>query len=167
MTMRKRLRPIGKVVEVVGLEGDIKVFPLVLDFESLAGGGGLYVGSKRSSAKDIDVTPVAKTGNLFRYRVQGVSSQEESRNLVGQFIFVSLEAGQFLPEEILGFRVLSTEGEGIGELVDVLHLPASDVYVIDCEGREVLIPAVDEIVRKIDVDAGEIIIFPMEGLIET
>ncbi|MFQ6616236.1 MAG: ribosome maturation factor RimM [Fidelibacterota bacterium] len=164
--MTRRLRIIGKVVGAVGLKGDIRVHPTVFDFETVIRAGSVYVGYESSAARDIEVTPVSRKGNTFRYRVQGVSSREVSEALVGQFFFAPLKPGEFLPEEIIGFDVVSTEGNLIGDLVDVLHMPAGDVYVIDRAGREVLIPAVGEIVKKVNREQEEVTIFPMEGLLD-
>lgn len=163
--MTRRLRIIGKVVGVVGLKGDIRVHPKVFDFETAVQAGPVYVGAERDTARDIQVNAVSKKGNTVRYRVTGVKDRTGSEELIGQFIFAPLKSDQYLPEEIVGFDVLSTDGEFVGELVEVLHLPAGDVYAIDCAGKEVLIPAVSEVVKKVDRTEQEVIIFPMEGLL--
>lgn len=164
--MTRRLRIIGKVVGTVGLKGDIRVHPTVFDFETAVQAGPVYVGPERDTARDVQVTAVSKKGNTVRYRVRGVTDRNASEAMVGQFIFAPLKSGQYLPEEIIGFGVVSTDGENVGDVVDVLHLPAGDVYVIDCAGREILIPAVTEIVKKVDRAKQEVTIYAMEGLLD-
>ncbi len=57
-------------------------------------------------------------------------------------------------------------GEIIGELSDMMSLPANDVYVINRGKKEILIPVVPEIVRGVDAKMGVITISPMDGLID-
>ena len=67
--------------------------------------------------------------------------------------------------DLLGATVVADNGEIVGELTDMMNLPASDVYVIDRGGKEVLIPVVPEIVRAVDVQMGIVTITPMDGLL--
>ena len=57
-------------------------------------------------------------------------------------------------------------GEIIGELVDMMSLPANDAYVIERGKKEVLIPVIPEIVRSVDVKMGLVTITPMDGLLD-
>lgn len=150
----------------MGLKGDIRVHPTVFDFETAVRTGPVYLGLERSTATGVQVTPVSKKGKTIRTRVEGVMSREASEALVGQFIFAPLRGGEYLEEEVAGFTVVSTRGEVIGELMEILHLPAGDVYVIDCGDREVLIPAVGEIVKGVNRSREEITIYAMEGLLD-
>ena len=68
--------------------------------------------------------------------------------------------------ELIGLEVITTEGESIGFIEDVYDLPANDVYVVKEKAREILIPAVKEIVKKVDIEKREIVIEPIEGLLE-
>ncbi len=79
--------------------------------------------------------------------------------------FTEINPSEIYPDDIIGMDVVTVDHVFIGELMDVLHTSAHDVYVIDCNGKEVLIPAVTEFVNEIDFDEDRIIISPIEGLL--
>jgi 16S rRNA processing protein RimM len=62
--------------------------------------------------------------------------------------------------------VVTTEGERIGVVEDILQMPANDVWVVrpDGGGRDILIPYIDDVVLRVDPDAGRVTIRWMEGL---
>ena len=67
---------------------------------------------------------------------------------------------------IIGKDVYVDNGVIIGELVDMMSLPANDAYVIERGKKEVLIPVIPEIVRSVDVKMGLVTITPMDGLLD-
>ena len=60
--------------------------------------------------------------------------------------------------------VETVSGDLVGHVVEVLSHPANDVYVVDRNGEEVMIPAVREIVT-VDRDAGKLVVHEIEGLL--
>ena len=164
--MAKRLKPAAKVVKAVGLEGDVKVYPLDSRFEHYAQEDFLFIGEHPEAAEDIRLSPVAKSGKLIRYRVIGNASREDAENLVGKLIFAPAGEDEILPEEVVGFLVITTDGQPVGILSDIMPMPGQDVYAIDSGGKEILIPGVPEIIRKIDFNSETVTIFPMEGLLD-
>jgi 16S rRNA processing protein RimM len=63
-------------------------------------------------------------------------------------------------------NVTNEDGEPIGVVKDVLKYPANDVYVIESNGKELLLPAVKEFVKKIDVDAKTMKVKLIDGMLE-
>ncbi len=61
-------------------------------------------------------------------------------------------------------KVYTEEGDFVGTLVEVLQTGANDVYVIKGEEREILIPAIKEVVKKVDVDNKVMVVHLLEGL---
>jgi 16S rRNA processing protein RimM len=78
---------------------------------------------------------------------------------------VPLEAGQFYEHQIIGLNVVTTEGEPLGQVVQVLATGANDVYVVQGLRGEVLLPARVEVVRAIDLDAGTMTVALLPGLL--
>jgi 16S rRNA processing protein RimM len=67
-------------------------------------------------------------------------------------------------QDILGIEVRTEEGECLGTLDDVLHMPANDVYVVRGDGGEILLPVIDDVVLAVDVEAGTMVVRLMEGM---
>ena len=83
---------------------------------------------------------------------------------VSRDAFRPLPEGRFYVFQIIGLKVETESGEPVGRVVDVLSLPANDVYVVDREGEEVLLPAAQELMR-VDLNAGRIVVRDIEGLL--
>ena len=152
--MAKRLKPAAKVVKACLL------------YTSDAAADFLLVGEDASAAESLRLSPVAKSGKFIRYSVDGNISREDAEELVGKLIFAPADDDEVLPEDVIGFLVVTAEGEPVGVLTDIMQMPGQDVYAIDSGKKEILIPAVPEIVRQINFDSETITITPMEGLLE-
>ena len=69
--------------------------------------------------------------------------------------------------DLVGLEVVTTAGERLGELVEVLHTGANDVYIVRRPGlRDVLVPAISDVVVEVDLAARRMRIDPLPGLIE-
>jgi 16S rRNA processing protein RimM len=80
---------------------------------------------------------------------------------------VSLDQGEdeFHIAQILGCKAITHDGQEIGEVVDVLALPAQDTLVINHQGREVLVPFVKHHVPELDLVNRKIFLSNLDGLI--
>lgn len=72
----------------------------------------------------------------------------------------------FFVHELIGLRAVTEDGRDLGAVVEVIQTGANDVYVASGEGSEVLIPAIGEVVRRIDVSAGLMVITPLPGMLD-
>mgnify|MGYP001302553682 FL=1 len=77
-----------------------------------------------------------------------------------------LAEGEYLFRDIIGCRVWTTDGRDIGVVQNILRPGANDVWVVRDGQKEYLIPYIDDVVRRIDVTARRIVIYPMPGLLE-
>lgn len=67
-------------------------------------------------------------------------------------------------KEILGLQVITEDGEQLGKIVDVYLLPANDVYVVQRGDEEILLPAIEDVIKKVDLDHGSLTVARIEGL---
>jgi len=77
-----------------------------------------------------------------------------------------LPEGQFYHDQIIGLQVRTTRGEYIGDVVDILTGKSNDNYIVRGARGEILIPAIEDVVQSIDLDAGIVTIEPIEGLLD-
>ncbi|MBA3266303.1 MAG: ribosome maturation factor RimM [Nocardioidaceae bacterium] len=73
---------------------------------------------------------------------------------------------EFYDHQLIGLSAVTDAGELVGEVGEVLHLPAQDLLVVRRNGAEVLIPFVTEIVPTVDIDAGRLVVVPPSGLLD-
>lgn len=80
---------------------------------------------------------------------------------------IQLPPGRFFHDQIIGLRVVTTSGEQVGVIESIMDCPANDIYVCRDGAKEHLIPAVDTIVKEIDLTAGAMKIDPIPGLLDS
>ncbi len=102
-----------------------------------------------------------------------VSKQRVKQNeLRNRYLFVpkeesiKLRPGSYFMDDVIGCEVVTEEQMKIGIVTDLLTLPANDVWVVRNGAKEILIPAVKAIIRKVDVKKKRITIHALEGLLE-
>ena len=71
-----------------------------------------------------------------------------------------------ISRELLGYTVITITHEIIGTLSDVMWLPSNDVYLVKNNFKEYLIPIIPEIIKKVDYSKMQIVIEPIDGLID-
>jgi len=162
---------IGIVRRAHGIRGEVCVEPISEApgrFESLT----RVLLQTHSGLSEVEVEGVRWKGKLALLKIVGIDDRDAAQRLRGARLGVRLSDVMPLPEnsyyifEIVGCKVLGKGERLIGEVVDVLEMPANDVYVVATPKGEVLIPAVKSIVKKVDVENREIVIEEIEGLVD-
>ena len=106
-------------------------------------------------------------------RLEGISDRNTAETLRGMFVHISiddaipLEEGEYYLFQIEGIRVIveDTEQE-LGRLTGVIETGANDVYVVTTpDDREILIPAIPEVIRQVDTITGVMTVHLLEGLV--
>ncbi|MGB9552816.1 MAG: ribosome maturation factor RimM, partial [bacterium] len=131
---------VGKVVKAHGVRGWLKIIPFTQmeRFKEL----------KRVFLKDQArvIEEVKIKGTCVLLKLEGVSTRDQSQELIGASIYVPFEERPSLPEgsyyvdDLKGFKVQTVSGNPIGELIDVWPLPANDVFLVQSpEGKTVMV----------------------------
>ncbi len=106
-------------------------------------------------------------------KFKGYDTMTAARGLVGGLLVISqsdvlpLEEDEFYEYSIVGLDVVTIDGQAVGRVKSLMHTGASDILVVESpDGREQLIPFVDDICTTVDTAAGRITISPPEGLLD-
>ena len=164
-----RYLAIGRVVRAHGLRGEVSVAVLTEFPERFATTKQVYLGN------EFEATPYQLES--FRWHkknvlltLAGVSNRTQAEQLQGQFVQVSVEeavplpAGTYYLYELIGLQVITSTGEQLGVVTEILETGANDVYVVKQNNREILLPAIADVVKTIDLDQGQIIVELIDGL---
>jgi 16S rRNA processing protein RimM len=118
------------------------------------------------------VIGVRTQGQFALLRLQEITDRTTAEQLRGHDIEVPttqalpLPKGQFYWHEVIGLQVIdATTGRQLGTVKDILETGANDVYVVQGQGKEILVPAIKDIVKTIDPQAGRMLIEPLPGLL--
>lgn len=105
-------------------------------------------------------------------KLVGVNSKQEAEVFKGHYInikrkhAVKLPKGHYFICDIVGLRVFDEHNHYIGIITDLLETGANDVYVVKTKDKgDVLIPAIKQVVKKIDLAKGVMVIKPQEGML--
>lgn len=159
---------IGKIMKPRGIRGEAFLLPLTDFPERFEDLDAVRVESPDGAFSSLDVAYVRAYGPRTAIKFQGIDTPEDVGRLRGHFVLVTHDAVHPLPEDafyvfqIEGLPVETASGQSVGQVVEVLSYPANDVYVVDRNGEDVLIPAVREFVR---VDKDKIVVQEIEGLL--
>ncbi|MBQ2627648.1 MAG: ribosome maturation factor RimM [Eubacterium sp.] len=161
---------VGVITSTHGLKGEVKVFPTTDDpgrFRKLKKVTLDLGGEKRQ----LKVRKVSFFKQFVILGFEGLDTIEDVERLRGKDLLVdrkdaiALPEGRYFIADLIGLRVINEQDEEIGILQDVLETGANDVYVaVRPDGRELLLPVIDECVLETDPDAGYVRVHVMPGL---
>jgi 16S rRNA processing protein RimM len=164
---------IGEIRRPHGLRGAVRVAPLTDHPERFATLRRCIVWEPVGDVRDPRrVLQAQARGAAVVLTLEGSASAAEAAALAGRLIAVpESEAlppgpGRFYPWQLEGARVRTEHGREIGRVVRIETTPAHDLWVVQGEGREHLIPAVPAIVVDVDIGAGRVVIRPPDGLLD-
>jgi 16S rRNA processing protein RimM len=162
---------IGRIVRSHGLEGRVKVLSYLESPEVLHGLSGLLVGRSVQEAVLLPLVALKAAGrDSFILQLGGVADRDAAERLRGSSVWMPSEEMRKLPEgeyywrEIIGLQVLTEENEILGRIEAVFPTGGNDVYVCRGGGREILLPAIGDVIRKIDTDRGIMVVRLLKGL---
>jgi 16S rRNA processing protein RimM len=163
---------IGKVRGPFGRIGELKVIPMTDDMQRFS--DLLFVFYKDGSKyKKISIERVRYLNKSVVLKLENYDSRDEIAGFVGQYLYIDRKNAVKIDEscnycsDLTECRVITTNGDEVGTVYDILNAGTCDVYVVRSDKGgidDMLIPAVKEVVKKIDVDRKEIIIEVIEGL---
>jgi 16S rRNA processing protein RimM len=163
---------VGRITRSVGLKGEMSLAMLTDTPERFAKLKKVWVGADERQVVRHTVLSVRVTRSAVVLKLQGIESRSAADERRGQFVFVSEDEtippkkGSFFIHDLVGMNVVTESGEEVGTVQEVMQLPAHDVWVVAAGGKEVLLPAVKEVIRSVDVQRRVVVIRPLEGLLE-
>lgn len=158
---------VGKVTNVHGLMGEVKVQPWADSPEFLCQFKTLYVDG---SHFPMTVQRARVHKNMVIIKFEGPTDVPSALSLRNAILYidrsdVDLPEGAFFLADIYGLEVRdAATGEVLGKIADVLTLPANNVYVVKGGARELMIPAVPQFIAETNVEGGYLRVNLMEGL---
>ncbi len=168
--MVKRYLETGKIVGTHGVKGMVRVQPWSDSGEFLAKFKYFYL--DKDGEIRIKAEAVRPHGNVVLMAIKGVSSIEEAEALRGKVIYidrkdVKLPEGRYFIDDLIGCTVLDADsGDTLGSLTDVSQTGANDVWHITQNGKEYLVPAIDEVIVSVDTENSSVVIRPMKGIFD-
>lgn len=153
-----------------GVRGEV-IMSVMTDFpERLKPGVTLFLGMDRAP---LTIRSLRHHNKGFLVAFEGFDSREQVGHLRNQELFVRADDRPALPDgehylhEILGLQVVTDGGQVLGIVRDWIETGANGVFVVKSEsGKDILLPDIDEVILKIDLEEKQILVHLIEGLVE-
>ena len=166
----EQLLQVGVITSTHGIRGEVKVFPTTDDPERFKKLKNVILETGKEQIS-LEIQGVRFFKNLVIVKFEGIDNINAIEKYKGKALFVPREDAVELGEneyyigDLIGMDVYTQTGK-FGILKDVIETGANEVYVIDSiEHGEVLVPAIKQCIRSVDVEAGKMEIFLLKGLI--
>lgn len=165
---------IGTIVGAHGVKGTFRIHPLTDYPERFFEMKKLYIEKPGKPSRELEISKISGHEGKGQILVSavGITDRDRAADLSGYLITVAPEERVELPEgeywidSLIGMSVIDAESEEhLGKIEDVLSTGSSDLYQVRTPGGEMkIIPAIADVVREIDTDAGVMRVFLLEGL---
>ena len=150
---------VGQVTGAYGLEGAVKVMPLTDFGDRFDAGANLLLDG---SAREVEWSREGQPGLVVKLR--GIDNRTVAELFRGRYLEVpdeqvkALEPGRFYHHQVVGLAVVTSSGQKMGVVEEVLERPANDVWVSREGAIEHLIPATRDAVVEVDLPGGKVVV---------
>ena len=167
MAQERQLIVVGRVVAPWGVKGEVKV-EVMTDFpDRFSPGEEVHI---HGCPMNIEKSRWHKGRAILK--LSTVDSVEAAEKLRGRWLEIPASKLRPLPQDqyyqfqLMGLEVWSTEGQHLGRIADIVPTGSNDVYVVRGELGELLIPAIEDVVKSVELEKGRIVIELIAGLLQ-
>lgn len=162
---------VGRVVNTQGIKGRVRIFPSEEGATTFSPGKVVYLENRQGVKKCLTVHSSRPHRQFTILSFREVQRVEEAEPLVGCAVYVAKEGLRALPPnefywyQLFGLQVKTESGTFLGTLEEIIPTGSNDVFVVRRDGKEILVPATEEVVVKVDLQTKTMVIHPVEGLL--
>lgn len=162
---------VGVITQTHGVRGEVKVFPTTDDVNRFKKLKQVILDTgKETMPLEIQSVKFFKQFVILKFKgidnINDIEKYKRCSLYVTREHAVALDEDEYFIADMIGMEVCTEDGNIFGTLKDVIETGANDVYVIEnAEHGEVLVPAIKECIRSVDIEKGQMMIHLMDGLI--
>ena len=167
----EQLLQVGVISSTHGVRGEVKVFPTTDDVKRFKKLKKVILDTgKEQLPLEIEGVKFFKQFVILKFRgIDNINDIEKYKGkslLVDREHAVKLKKDEYFIADMIGMDVFTEEGELFGALKDVMETGANDVYIIEMtDGKEVLVPAINQCILDVDIENRKMVIHLLEGLV--
>ena len=161
---------IGEIVKPQGVRGCMKALSYLESVGVLEGLDALLVRKAGEAAASYRPRKIEARKNFLFLELEGIDEMDAARKLVGGRILVpsnrlkKLPEGEYYWRDLIGLKVVTDAGEALGTVESIFPTGSNDVYVCRGGSREILLPAIGDVIREIDLEKWVMVVRLLEGL---
>lgn len=163
---------IGQIVNTFGVKGQVKVKPFTNDVEQFETLGKILV-VKSKETIEMKILEVKYHKDMVILKLEGIEDMNMAEKYKGCYIKIhrsnarQLEEGEYFIADIIGSDVYTDTDKYLGKVEDIYNTGSNDIYVIKDElGKQILLPAIKEVLLDIDVENQKVTVHLLKGLVD-
>lgn len=167
----ENLMEIGQIVNTYGIKGFVKVVPFTDNINRFEDLKEVYVETKKG-LENFEIEEVKYAKNTVLLKLKGIDDINIAEKYKNCYIKISRENAVKLPEDtyfivdLLDIKVYTDEDIYLGNIIDVYPTGSNDIYVVkNEEGKQVLLPAIGEVIKTVDIENKKMVVHLLDGLI--
>jgi len=148
----------GEIVKTRGLRGCMKVLSYLEDESNFSKPDFIYIEISPGQKKRFCLENFEKFGRAFFIELEEINDVESAKDFVGCKVYLpkdilkKLPDGEYYFRDIIGLDVYSEDGNYIGKIESIFPTGSNDVYVCRRKNKEILLPAISHVIKKIDIN---------------
>ena len=170
--MEKYLR-VGVITSPHGVRGEVKVYPTTDDVMRFRKLDKVILDLGRGETRELKIRQGKFVKNMVILKFKGydnindVETWRQKDLLITREQAVTLQPDEYFITDLIGLLVKDDTGAEVGTVKDVLETGANDVYVVALpNGKELLLPAIKDCILNVDIEAGEMTVHILDGLMD-
>ncbi|MBN2790817.1 MAG: 16S rRNA processing protein RimM [Candidatus Delongbacteria bacterium] len=162
---------IGIIGKTTKIDGSLTIVPLTTFPDRFMGMDEFFLTKENDSPMTLKVQNVVVGSKKITVKLEGVDSIEKANEMMGYRITIHKDEKADLPkdyyyhDDLKECTVFSSMGEELGKLVNILEMSSNDIYVVDYKGKELLVPAISQFVKEIDIEKRKITVSLINGML--
>ena len=167
----ENLMEIGQIVNTYGIKGFVKVVPFTDNINRFEDLKTVYVETKKG-LENFEIEEVKYAKNTVLLKLKGIDDINIAEKYKNCYIKISRENAVKLPEDtyfivdLLDIKVYTDEDIYLGNIIDVYPTGSNDIYVVkNEEGKQMLLPAIGEVIKTVDIQNKKMVVHLLDGLI--
>lgn len=162
---------VGQIVNTNGLKGLLKINPFTDDITRFERLKTIFIEHKKELL-EFEIESVRYQKKQVLLKLKGIDTIEEAEKYREDYLKINRNKEEKLPEDtyyivdLIGLDIYTENGELLGKLDDVFSTGSNDVYVVkNGEGKQILLPAISDVIKNIDLEQKKIVVNLIEGLL--
>jgi 16S rRNA processing protein RimM len=162
---------IGQIVNTHGIKGEIKINPYTDDIVKLSRAKSIYFESDLTTKVQVEYSKIISSFVIFK--LKGIDTPEEASKLKQKYIYIErnenekLEEDTYYIDDLIGLQVISIDNNSvIGTISYIFNTGANDIYEVKLnDGKNAYLPAIKDVIKKVDIEDKKVYVKLMEGLL--
>lgn len=167
----EQLLQVGIISSTHGVRGEVKVFPTTDDVKRFKKLKEVLLNTGKEH-REMQIESVKFFKQFAIIKFKGYDNIDDIIKYKGMGLYVTRENAvrlgkdEYFIADLIGMQVENEDGSFHGVLKDVLETGANDVYIIQWQDREVMIPAIKECILSVDMEKNEMRVHLLDGLLD-